>query len=96
MRERFRRSCVERFPVQRHARPIQALPVHVDSGPRLRHRPVPGHPCVTVGLGAAHGFKFAALFGRLLTDMAIDGESRYDLSAFRFNRPALDRPLLRR
>lgn len=53
---------------------------------------VPGHPAVTVGLGAAHGFKFAALFGRLLTDMAIDGESRWDLSAFRLDRPALTDP----
>lgn len=53
---------------------------------------VPGYPHVTVGLGAGHGFKFAALFGRLLTDVAVDGESRYDLSAFRFERPALTDP----
>ena len=53
---------------------------------------LPGHPSVTVGLGAAHGFKFAALFGSLLTDMAVEGESRYDLSAFRLDRPALTDP----
>jgi sarcosine oxidase len=53
---------------------------------------LPGHPSVTVGLGAAHGFKFAALFGRLLTDVAVDGESPYDLSAFRLDRPALTDP----
>ena len=53
---------------------------------------VPGHPNVTVGLGAAHGFKFAALFGRLLTDMAVDGAIAYDLSAFRLDRPALTDP----
>jgi sarcosine oxidase len=53
---------------------------------------LPGHPSVTVGLGAGHGFKFAAVFGRLLTDMAVDGESGYDLSAFRFDRPALTDP----
>ncbi|WP_164478430.1 N-methyl-L-tryptophan oxidase [Mycolicibacterium stellerae] len=53
---------------------------------------LPGHPSVTVGLGAGHGFKFAALFGRLLTDVAVDGESRYDLSAFRLDRPALTDP----
>ena len=53
---------------------------------------VPGHPRVTVGLGAAHGFKFAALFGRLLTDMAVEGESPYDLSAFRLDRAALTDP----
>ncbi len=53
---------------------------------------LPGHPSVTVGLGAGHAFKFAALFGRLLTDVAVDGESRYDLAAFRFDRPALTDP----
>lgn len=53
---------------------------------------VPGHPGVTVGLGAAHGFKFAAAFGGLLTDMAVEGESRYDLSAFRLDRPGLTDP----
>lgn len=50
------------------------------------------HPSVTVGLAAGHGFKFAAVFGRLLTDIAITGESRYDLSAFRLDRPALTDP----
>jgi sarcosine oxidase len=53
---------------------------------------LPGHPCVTVGLAAGHGFKFAAVSGRLLTDVAVDGKSRYDLSAFRFDRPALTNP----
>lgn len=53
---------------------------------------LPGHPAVTVGLGAAHGFKFGALFGRLLTDVAIDGNSPYDLSAFRLDRPAITDP----
>jgi sarcosine oxidase len=53
---------------------------------------LPGHPSVTVGLGAAHGFKFAALFGRLLTDMALEGESCWDISAFRLDRPALTDP----
>lgn len=53
---------------------------------------LPEHPSVTVGLAAGHGFKFAAVFGRLLTDVAITGESRYDLSAFRLDRPALTDP----
>jgi sarcosine oxidase len=53
---------------------------------------LPGHPSVTVGLAAGHGFKFAAVSGRLLTDMAIEGGSRYDVSAFRFDRPALTDP----
>jgi len=53
---------------------------------------LPGHPSVTMGLGSAHGFKFAALFGRLRTDMAVEGESFHDSKAFRLDRPALTDP----
>ena len=52
---------------------------------------VPGHESVVVGLGAAHGFKFAPTFGRLLADLAT-GEERHDLPAFRLDRPALTDP----
>jgi sarcosine oxidase len=51
---------------------------------------VPGHPQVFLALGAAHGFKFSSLFGRILADLAIDGSTPHDLSPF-----ALDRPILR-
>ena len=37
-------------------------------------------------------FKFAPTFGRLLTDLVTTGESATDLSAFRFDRPALTDP----
>lgn len=53
---------------------------------------LPAYPAVTVGLGSAHGFKFAPLFGRLLTDMALNGASDYDLSGFRLEREALTEP----
>jgi sarcosine oxidase len=53
---------------------------------------VPGHEDVVVGLGAAHGFKFAPTFGRLLADLAVAGETATDLSAFRMGRPALTAP----
>jgi sarcosine oxidase len=53
---------------------------------------VPGHEQVVVGLGAAHGFKFAACFGRLLTDLAVDGTTPSDISAFTLDRPALTDP----
>ena len=33
---------------------------------------LPGHPGVVVALGAAHAYKFAALFGELLADLALD------------------------
>ena len=54
--------------------------------------PVPGHPSVVVGLGAAHEFKFAPTFGRLLADLALTGETATDLTAFRMDRPALTEP----
>jgi sarcosine oxidase len=53
---------------------------------------VPGHPRVLVALGAAHGFKFAALIGRVLADLAADGSTDVDLEPFRFDRPALTSP----
>jgi len=53
---------------------------------------LPEHPGVVVGLGAAHGYKFAALFGLLLADLALDpGRRRPDarLEPFAIDRAAL-------
>jgi sarcosine oxidase len=55
--------------------------------------PLPGHDGVIVGLGAAHGMKFAPTFGRLLADLAIDGVTAADLSPFAPARPALTQPV---
>ncbi len=52
---------------------------------------VPGHPNVVVGLGAAHGFKFAPTFGRLLADLAT-GELDRASPTFALDRPALSDP----
>lgn len=54
--------------------------------------PVPELPSVVVGLGAAHGFKFAPTFGRLLADLVVDGGTATDLTDFRLDRPALTDP----
>jgi sarcosine oxidase len=51
--------------------------------------PVPGHESVVVGLGAAHGFKFAPTFGRLLAELATAGTTTTDLTPYRLDRPAL-------
>jgi sarcosine oxidase len=53
---------------------------------------VPGHPSVVVGLGAAHGFKFAPTFGRLLADLAVHGTTATDLTGFGLDRPAMVDP----
>jgi len=54
--------------------------------------PVPGHEAVVVGLGSAHGFKFAPTFGRILADLAVSGQSASDTSPFGFDRPGLTDP----
>ncbi len=54
--------------------------------------PVPGHGQVVVGLGAAHSFKFAPTFGRLLADVVTTGSSATDLAAYRMDRPGLTDP----
>ncbi len=53
---------------------------------------VPGHEAVLVGMGAAHGFKFAPTLGRLLAELAADGTTDVDLTPFRLDRPALTEP----
>jgi len=50
---------------------------------------VPGEPNALVALGAAHGFKFASLFGRILSELALDGTTRSDISGFEMDRPVL-------
>lgn len=37
---------------------------------------------IIVGLGAAHAFKFAPAFGRVLAELAIDGTTKEDISKF--------------
>jgi sarcosine oxidase len=54
--------------------------------------PLPGHPAVVVGLGSAHGFKFAPTFGRILADLVTTGRTTSDVSAFGFDRPGLTDP----
>jgi sarcosine oxidase len=52
---------------------------------------LPGHRSVVVGLGAAHGFKFAPTIGRLLADLAT-GERESVSPTFALDRPALTDP----
>jgi sarcosine oxidase len=50
---------------------------------------VPGSARVLVCAGAGHAGKFAGLLGRILTELAVDGTSRFPVSAFRADRPAV-------
>ena len=54
--------------------------------------PLPGHNRVLVALGAAHGFKFAPLVGRVLADLALHDGSDVDITPFALDRPALTSP----
>ncbi|KAI5361736.1 putative FAD dependent oxidoreductase, FAD/NAD(P)-binding domain superfamily, MTOX family [Septoria linicola] len=44
--------------------------------------PLARHPSIILGLGAAIGFKYAPAIGRVLAELAIDGESSEDIANF--------------
>jgi len=47
----------------------------------------PHHPQVLLAsLCSGHGFKFSSAFGEILTDLLLEGRSRFDLSLFRLER----------
>jgi sarcosine oxidase len=50
---------------------------------------VPGHPHIAVAIGAGHAFKFASVIGRILSTLAINGESDSDISGFSLQREVL-------
>ena len=52
---------------------------------------LPDRPGVVLALGAGHGFKFASVLGRILVELALDGEtpSAGEIGAFRVDRPLL-------
>lgn len=56
---------------------------------------LPDQPQICVGLGAAHGFKFASWFGRRLADLATGTPVPADLAPFAIDRPALSAPISR-
>lgn len=50
---------------------------------------IPGQERAVVGQGAAHAFKFASVFGRSLVELAFDGSTASDVSAWTIDRPVL-------
>ena len=53
---------------------------------------LPQYPQITTCIGAGHGYKFASLLGLILSQLAIDGVSWFDIAPFTLNRPALTQP----
>jgi sarcosine oxidase len=47
---------------------------------------VPGHPNAVIAIGGGHGFKFASLIGRTLSELAIDGTTERNLDPFHIDR----------
>jgi sarcosine oxidase len=50
---------------------------------------VPEHPNVMIAIGGGHGFKFASLIGRILSELALDGHTERNIEPFRLTRPIL-------
>jgi sarcosine oxidase len=52
---------------------------------------LPDVPGIAVGLGAAHGFKFASVLGRVLAELSTTGStpSAAEIARFRIDRPIL-------
>jgi sarcosine oxidase len=44
---------------------------------------------VAVAIGGGHGYKFASVIGRILADLAVQGQSEHDLTPFRIDRAIL-------
>ena len=53
---------------------------------------LPEHPQIVVCVGAGHAYKFASLLGKILSEIAIDGQTNYPIAPFTLNRPAIMDP----
>ena len=53
---------------------------------------VPEHPQIIFCAGAGHVYKFASLFGKILSELAIDGQTAYPIEPFTLQRPAITDP----
>jgi sarcosine oxidase len=50
---------------------------------------IPGYENCFVAIGAGHAFKFASLFGKILSELALDGFTQSDITPFKIDRPIL-------
>jgi len=50
---------------------------------------LPHHPGAWIAIGGGHGFKFASLVGKILAELASEGETPCDLTPFRIDRAIL-------
>ena len=52
----------------------------------------PDHPQIIICNGAGHAYKFAGLLGKILSELAIDGQTDYPIEPFTLHRPAITDP----
>ena len=50
---------------------------------------VPGYPNIFLAIGAGHAYKFAGLFGRILSELVSDGSTTSNIARFSCSRPVL-------
>jgi sarcosine oxidase len=50
---------------------------------------IPDHPNALVAIGGGHGFKFASLVGRILSELAVDGTTERNIDPFHMDRAVL-------
>jgi sarcosine oxidase len=50
---------------------------------------LPAHPDILVGVGGGHGYKFASVVGRILSELAMDGRTDRNIEPFRIDRAIL-------
>ena len=50
---------------------------------------IPENPNCIIAIGAGHAFKFASLIGKILSELAMDGQTSSDISRFSLTRPIL-------
>ena len=50
---------------------------------------LPEQPNVSLAIGAGHSYKFAALIGKVLSELALDGGTGLDIAPFHIDRPIL-------
>jgi sarcosine oxidase len=74
--ELYTKTCLYTMPPDRHYI-IDAVPLH---------------PNVIVAVDGGHAFKFATLFGRILSELALDGRTNYPIEGFEADRPAVTDP----
>jgi sarcosine oxidase len=53
---------------------------------------LPEHPQILVCIGAGHGYKFASLLGKILSELAIDGRTDFSIESFTLRRAAITDP----